>query len=357
MSLDLFEVSFLFIGLQSLLFAIVLFVNSKGGKAPSILLGSFLLTMALQSSVLLYGRQLGANEMPFAYLCIFGFLYGPLLWMYAQSLIYKDFKFTPLIALHFLAAATMLVSALFGFNLCGVIGSLFYPAIIVYTVLIIRMLVAYRKVLIQTQSTNEDIKLKWLQWVVIIFTGVLLTDIYEHFIGNLEVVKGLSFVNFMLIILINGIYYKGLRHPALFQGVSAEERALVENAERQQTPTKEHNEDLEQLKKFMETEKPYLDPRLTLSQLAQMVDIPSRKLSEMINDNLGQNFMDLINTYRIEEAKIRLLSPKDSKETVLEVMYDVGFNSKSSFNTIFKKKVGKTPSEFKNGGLRSGSNS
>ena len=57
--------------------------------------------------------------------------------------------------------------------------------------------------------------------------------------------------------------------------------------------------------------------------------------------------MDFINTYRIEKAKERLLHPKDEKETILEVMYEVGFNSKSSFNTVFKKKTGLTPSQYK----------
>jgi AraC-like DNA-binding protein len=62
---------------------------------------------------------------------------------------------------------------------------------------------------------------------------------------------------------------------------------------------------------------------------------------------LQQNFFDFINRYRIEEAQRLLTDPPDKKITVLEVLYECGFNSKSSFNTLFKKHTGLTPSEFK----------
>lgn len=353
MSLDLFEVSFLFVGLQALLFAVVLFISSKGQKLSAIFLGLFLLTLAVQSGVLLNARSLGEDNMPFAYLCVFGFLYGPFLWLYAQSLIYKEFEFKLKYTFHFLPALLLLSSAVAGWNLCGTLGSLFYLSLFTYTGLIIKMLLNYRRVVVKTQSTNKDIKLEWLQWIVIVFTLTFLIDIYEHFVGDLEVINGLSFVNFLLIVLINSIYYKGLRQPGIFQGISDEERQIASSVSKELDT--EPNEALDRLRVFMQAEKPYLDAGLTLSQLAKMLDIQPRKLSVMINDHLGQNFMDFINTYRISEAKYRLQHPKDDKETVLEVMYAIGFNSKSSFNTVFKKKVGKTPSEYKRDhlGLRS----
>jgi len=68
----------------------------------------------------------------------------------------------------------------------------------------------------------------------------------------------------------------------------------------------------------------------------------------VINENTGQNFFDFVNRYRIGEAKRMLTDPTDKKITVQEILYVVGFNSKSSFNTLFKKYTGVTPSEFKN---------
>jgi AraC-like DNA-binding protein len=97
----------------------------------------------------------------------------------------------------------------------------------------------------------------------------------------------------------------------------------------------------------MQNEKPYLEPELTLDQLASRLSLKPRVLSQAINVILGQNFYDFINHYRIDEASRLLTNPKDKKITILEVLYEVGFNSKSSFNTLFKKYTGLTPTELK----------
>ncbi len=97
----------------------------------------------------------------------------------------------------------------------------------------------------------------------------------------------------------------------------------------------------------MQSQRPYLEPELTLDELATQLSVKPKILSQVINELLQQNFFEFINHYRIEEAKRLLTNPKDKKITVLEVMYEVGFNSKSSFNTIFKKNTGLTPGGFK----------
>ncbi|MDX1667550.1 MAG: helix-turn-helix domain-containing protein, partial [Saprospiraceae bacterium] len=83
-------------------------------------------------------------------------------------------------------------------------------------------------------------------------------------------------------------------------------------------------------------------------ELAEMLDLPAKTLSQVINESLDQHFFDFINQYRIEEAKRLLCLSKNSFTTILEVMYAAGFNSKSSFNTAFKKHTGTTPSQFRN---------
>jgi AraC-like DNA-binding protein len=103
---------------------------------------------------------------------------------------------------------------------------------------------------------------------------------------------------------------------------------------------------LTKLKSFMEQEKPYLNPALTLKELSSELSIPARHLSQIINESMQSNFYDYISKYRIEEAK-SILSDQSSNKTVLEILYEVGFNSKSSFNTAFKKYTGVTPSKFK----------
>jgi AraC-like DNA-binding protein len=104
---------------------------------------------------------------------------------------------------------------------------------------------------------------------------------------------------------------------------------------------------VERLLTCMQSDKPYLEPELSLAQLAAQLSLKPRVLSEALNDVRRQNFFDFINRYRIEEAARLLTSPKDEKLTVLEVLYQVGFNSKSSFNTLFKKYMGITPTEFR----------
>src|SRR5207253_4265417 len=106
------------------------------------------------------------------------------------------------------------------------------------------------------------------------------------------------------------------------------------------------------LQNYMQQNKPFLDSELTLDELAVQLQVKPKLLSQTINEVAQQNFFEFINHYRIEEAKRLLTNPKDKKITVLEVMYEVGFNSKSSFNTLFKKATGLTPSEFKKNHLQ-----
>jgi YesN/AraC family two-component response regulator len=97
----------------------------------------------------------------------------------------------------------------------------------------------------------------------------------------------------------------------------------------------------------MEQEKPYINSDLTLTQLAEMLSISPHNLSEILNTQINQNFFDFVNQYRVEEVKKALTDPGNQHLTVLAIGFDAGFNSKTSFNTIFKKYTNMTPSEFR----------
>ena len=99
---------------------------------------------------------------------------------------------------------------------------------------------------------------------------------------------------------------------------------------------------------FMDSDQPFLDPDLSLPRLAEKSRIPQKTLSRVINERVGVNFNDFVNEYRIRES-CRLLSSRPSGTPVLDILYESGFNSKSTFNDAFKKKTGKTPSEFRAG--------
>jgi AraC-like DNA-binding protein len=105
---------------------------------------------------------------------------------------------------------------------------------------------------------------------------------------------------------------------------------------------------LEKLLKLMDEEKPYIDSNLTLISLAEKLSISPHNFSEVINTQLNKNFFDFINQYRVEEAKKLLTDPHKQHLKILAIAYDAGFNSKTSFNTIFKKFTKLTPSEYRN---------
>ena len=96
----------------------------------------------------------------------------------------------------------------------------------------------------------------------------------------------------------------------------------------------------------MENEKLYLDNNLSLKQLSEKLDIHPNYLSQIINERLNKNFYDFVNEYRVNEFKKITLLPKNKNFTLLSLAYDCGFNSKSSFNNVFKKFTKQTPSEF-----------
>ena len=101
-----------------------------------------------------------------------------------------------------------------------------------------------------------------------------------------------------------------------------------------------------QLMMIMQLEKPYFNPDLTLNDLAIQLGISERELSFVLNTELKVNFFNFVNKYRVEEAK-QLLADKTNKKTILEILYQTGFNNKSAFNRVFKEFTGFTPTEFR----------
>ena len=98
----------------------------------------------------------------------------------------------------------------------------------------------------------------------------------------------------------------------------------------------------------METEKPFIEFDLNIMDLAKILETSVNKLSQVINESFHKNFYNLVNHYRIEEVKKLLKDPEKQKFTIISIAYECGFNSKSSFNTAFKKHTHLTPSQYKN---------
>ncbi|MFC2155648.1 two-component regulator propeller domain-containing protein [Acidobacteriota bacterium] len=104
---------------------------------------------------------------------------------------------------------------------------------------------------------------------------------------------------------------------------------------------------VKKLTHLLEYEKVYRDEKISLQSLSKELSVTYHQLSQVINEKLGKNFFDLINGYRIREAKKRLVDPKEKTRSVLAIAYDVGFNTKAAFNRVFKKYTRMTPSQFR----------
>ena len=160
--------------------------------------------------------------------------------------------------------------------------------------------------------------------------------------------------DYIIYILIIGfvfyIGYFGIKHENIFTNNPAMEDSVEEKTE----PSEKYKnsglkgeivtELYKKLLKIMADEKPFLDPKLSLPGLAQLLEISSNQLSQIINQKAQVNFHDFVNKYRVEESIQKASENKNF--SLLALALDSGFNSKSSFNTIFKKQKGLTPSQY-----------
>lgn len=97
---------------------------------------------------------------------------------------------------------------------------------------------------------------------------------------------------------------------------------------------------------YIQEKEPYLDSNLSLRSLAEQIDIHPNQLSWLLNENIGKNFNEFINQYRLETFKLIAQNPENANLTIEGLAYDSGFNSKTVFNTYFKKETGLTPKQF-----------
>ncbi|MDC6405061.1 MULTISPECIES: helix-turn-helix domain-containing protein [Maribacter] len=219
-------------------------------------------------------------------------------------------------------------------------------SILMYSFISFSILLKYKDQLKAYYSKIENLSHKWLQTPIIIFAGFfiywqILTEI-DRFVFDKLYREYYFLPNFVLLSIIT--CWLG------FRGYIQKEREVVLlKPETKETKHKHIDKDeafLTRLKTLMKTKKPYLDPELNLSMLAELLDMKPKELSAKINQNCQQNFYDLINSYRIEDFKHRLKSSERHQYSLLGHAYECGFNSKSTFNHVFKKITQLTPSQY-----------
>lgn len=144
-----------------------------------------------------------------------------------------------------------------------------------------------------------------------------------------------------IIFILDGVYV--LQHPEMYDEEKDDRQKYLSPI----IPSEKIDFYLKRLFVLMDEEKSYRDSELSLSVLAEKLGLTGHQLSELLNDKLKQNFNDFINSYRVEEAKKLLVDPKFADYKVFTIAMEVGFNTKATFNTAFKKFTAMTPTEFR----------
>lgn len=372
-SFSLFSSILLIGGMQGILLSVFLIFGKTSNAQANKLLG--LLTLAFSLNVIIpeFVKNYPQN---FPHLIAVSFpllfLFGPLFLSYVENLIISNsfnkknffislipFTISVIFLLPFfiqpvykkLEFYNFIRSSGLPFNFILIWG-LGCVHIIIYSFIIFRILKLYQEKIKNETSEISRINLEWLKnltagfsfvWAVYLFFFLIFTfGIATDPFGINDYLFGL-----ILSILLYSIGYKGWKQPEIFHGFEAEKVKLNGNKKYAKSglTNGKSAEYLQLLTDFMEKEKPYKNPDITLKELAENLNLHPNYISQIINEKLNQNFYDFINNYRIKVAVELLISNQDLN--ILEIAFESGFSSKSTFNTAFKKHTGKTPTEYK----------
>ena len=361
---------------QCILFAFLLVVIKKGNKQSNLLLAFFLLSYAAipLDTLINFGedfRQYAINFTPNVFY-IFGTAYwleAVFLLFYVRSLIYKKYRFKKHDLLYLLPFVLYFIYEIGNWYMFDIETKLAIlngyhleeqPAYTRYInlfrecfrtfcgILCLIELLHYQQQIKNEYADIEGVDLTWLKILIIGFLIIriqavlvtlgFMTSIELNIVINYPLLGQLS--NFMTMFLISFLIFFNLGISKLFTGI---EKPTVNNQEKNTIDP----EQITALTLYMKEHKPYLNHLLNIDNLATQVFIPPRQLSQVINRHFEQNFFEFINGYRIEESKALLSIENNAKMTMLEIMDQVGFNSKATFNTFFKKIVGMTPTQYR----------
>ena len=286
------------------------------------------------------------------------FLMAPLIVAYLQSLMNGALRLRLSMLWHLLPFALALSFALLvmrqGISEAGqgipVISLVFWFCLLIqalaYLVPAFQRIHVYSRKLQDQVSNLQGLDLSWLRW----FLGFILALCagYAAVIVLLIHSPDLSFLHYCLslamTVLVWGLGCRGLlQKPRV-----GEPDVKLQKYEKNQLPDSDFAEAKASLVALMQQRKPYLQPELSLSDLADSLGLTRNRLSMVINSGFGQNFHDFINSWRVREFARLCLDPAKRGEKLLTLAFDAGFNSKPAFNAVFRKLAGMTPSQFRN---------
>lgn len=313
----------------------------------------------------------------------FPLLQGPFMYVYTLVLINKDNRLKPAHLLHGLPFLVFTLYFLFDFYFLNASQKLTYihlqekdPYLIIkllnimivglgpiYIVLSLFKLRQHIKSIADNFSYKEGINLNWLKYVLaglgFIWSMVILTNILVY-IPLISDVLSENVIYLSVVFAVFFLGYFGIRQQAIYGDTLApggnihrvRERGFRKNAKKAQSEEAKTAKELHMitaLQDYFKNKKPYLNSRLTLREVAEALGTSENLLSHIINRQTGKNFFEFVNSYRVEEFKSMAGLPEYRNYTLISIAYESGFNSKATFNRVFKNSTGKTPSEFYQG--------
>jgi len=336
---------------QALLIAFYLIFQKKGIAKSRIILALLMIDFSVfltSTFILLFFSRW--HYIYYAHLANLGvFLAPPLLYFYYQSLIDEHFRLDYRSLLHAVpfGAIFSLMFYVIVFRLSRdfvfrPFGLVLISALFVQSIFYLHRMVIERNEFVAKGHVKA--KLKWFRYLLVgiflIFAFKLLIFIVWNVLGFVDICIFLTGAFFIFsFIIINMLVLYGMFNPDLLINYFKYQSSSLNNS----VKSKHYNE----LLNLLHQKKLYLDPLLTLEKLARQLNITDKQLSQLINESAGINFNDFINKYRIEEAQMLIKSNNERQPNILTIAYEVGFNSKSTFNTAFKKFTNSTPSEYR----------
>ena len=196
---------------------------------------------------------------------------------------------------------------------------------------------------------SSKIKRSIVPWLYLLACGFLLSwtwNLVTHFVGvyrpgTVSEVMGVA-GNYISLLLISLLMFYSLLHLEVLGSGNP-----VQNLDRKIGPEPIDPRFVERIKAAMESDKLFLNPRLTVDEFATHLALPSRQVSAVIKRCFGCNFLEYVNSYRVQQAKADLADPDNRNEPILNIASRSGFNSKATFNRFFKKFAGVTPTEYR----------
>lgn len=296
-------------------------------------------------------------------------LLAPTLYFYVRSVLYTDFRFRIRDWAHTLPFIVIIITFTPRFYLVDdalkdLVNDNLHPSfellfvqislyIQMTTYLALIFITIRRNKLTILNSYSDELKLnkQWLSYFMSFFMMGFALALIRNVVKFTEFQSALDVITPMMMLAGLGfscwILWQALNKPELFKGINSQLEAIRFPTGNKKISTEQAVATLAKLELHMQSQKSFLNPTLNIDTLAEEVGVAAQDISLALNHHLGCHFFDFINGYRIKAACEMLASPDCSEKTVMDILLESGFNSKSSFNTAFKKQMQITPSEYR----------